>query len=249
MNAVTRKFKSRSGISLAIALVFFLLCAMVGTVVLSAASVSAGSTARERQLYRQTFALTSAAELLSQDIQAMKYIGSYTRTETVTTTVDPDGKIATKVDTVKSYEREMPALKYSQLFQIINANGTYSDNLNLTERYFKNQKVLGDTSEPTAQTIKFQAVAEKNIPEVTGSVQVEEDYTLTVVLRCGNDGDKGYNTLTMSFPPNVVSRTELLKPQPIKTEGNTTIKTTGATYYTTITWGQPIMNKEDAGRA
>lgn len=68
MNAVTGKIKSKSGISLAIALVFFLLCAAVGTVVLSAASVSAGNTARERRLYRETAALTSAAELLRGDI-------------------------------------------------------------------------------------------------------------------------------------------------------------------------------------
>lgn len=60
MYAATRKLKSKSGISLAIALVFFLLCAMVGAVVLSDASASAGSTARERQLYRETMALTSA---------------------------------------------------------------------------------------------------------------------------------------------------------------------------------------------
>ncbi len=240
MNAVTRKFKSKSGISLAIALVFFLLCAMVGTVVLSAASAGAGNTARERQLYRQTFALTSAAELLSQDIRAISYTGSYTRTETVTTTVDPDGKIPTKVETSEDYKRESPQMTGSQLFHTINkADGTYSDNLNLTERYFMNQEKLSDgtTVVSVAQTIKFQAVVEQNIPEVTGSVQVEEDYTLNIVLWCGD------NSLTMSFPPKTASKTVLLEPKTTKIDGTTTQKITGATYYTTLTWGQPIMKE------
>ncbi len=244
MNAVTRKLKSRSGISLAIALVFFLLCAMVGTVVLSAASASAGNTARERQLYRETLALTSAANLLSQDIQAMTYTGAYTRTETVTITVDPSGTLSTKVVTSEKYQRGIPKLENSRLFGVKkNPDGTYSDHLHLTERYYRNQGGLWDgaTVEPPAQTITFQAVEAQNIPEVTGSLTVAEDYTLTVVLQCGE------NSLTMSFPPHAVSHTEVAEPVTTKLNDAATQKITTATYSTILTWGQPLMKEGGAG--
>lgn len=240
MNAVRRKLNSKSGISLAIALVFFLLCAMVGTVVLSAVSTSAGSTAQERQLYRRTLALTSASQLLRQDIQAMTFTGSYARTETVTTTVDPDGGSGTKVETGEEYQRGIPTLVGSKLFAVKdNGDGTYSDSLNLTERYFGKLSALfaGIPAVPTEQTIRFQAVEEQNIPEVTGTIRVEEDYTLTVALQCGE------NRLTMSFPPNVQPQTETAAPVTTKVDDVTTKTVTVTTYSTNLTWGQPLIQE------
>lgn len=246
MNAVTRKLNSRSGISLAISLVFFLLCAMVGAVVMSAASVSAGNTARERQLYRETQALTSAADLLSQDIQAMTFTGSYSRTETVTTTVDSTGNTGTSVATDVKYAREAPKLEGSTLFGVTKkADGTYTDHLNLTQRFYMNQSVLSDgtPAQPAPQTISFGAVEAQNIPEVTGSITVEEDYTLTVVLRCGE------NSLTMSFPPHVDSHTEVGVPQITNLSDTVTQKTTTAVYSTTVCWGHPLMKEGGADHA
>ncbi len=239
MNAVTGKLKSKAGISLAIALVFFLLCAMVGTVVLSAASASAGSTARERQLYRETLAMTSAAELLSQDIQAMRFTGAYTRTETVTTTVDPTGNTGTKVETSTDYRQKAPTMEGSRLFSVQDNGGSFSDSLGLTQRYFANQgKWTVEVAGP--QTVVFHAVEDQHIPEVTGSLTIGEDYTLTVVLYCGK------NTLTMSFPPQAASKTEVAAPVTTTVDPNTTKKTTIATYSTTLTWGQPIMKEGGA---
>lgn len=241
MKAVTRKLKSKSGISLAIALVFFLLCAMVGTVVLSAASASAGNTAKERQLYRETLALTSAAELLSQDIQTMTYTGSYTRTEIVITTVDPNENQNTKVETDEEYGRGAPAIEGSRLFSVTqNADDTYTDSLRLTERYYMNQsKLAGSTmmEEPSAQTIVFQAEEGQNIPEVEGSITVEEDYTISVELWCGE------NSLSMTFAPNAASRTEVDEPEVTKLGEYSTQKATVTTYSTILTWRQPLMKE------
>ncbi len=240
MNAVTRKLKSRSGISLAIALVFFLLCAMVGTVVLSAASASAGSTARERQLYRETAALTSAAQLLSRDIQGMTFTGSYIRRETVTTTVVTAGdQTSTKVETGTDYQQVAPTIYGSKLFSVQNNGESLSDSLGLTQRYFANQGkwtvVVGGP-----RTIVFHAVEAQHIPEVTGSITVGEDYTLTVVLRCGK------NTLTMSFTPQAVSKTEVANPATVTVNETTTQKITVTTYSTTLTWGKPVMQEGGA---
>ncbi len=239
MNAVTKKLKSKAGISLAIALVFFLLCAMVGTVVLSAASASAGSTARERQLYRETAALTSAAELLSRDIQAMGFTGSYTRKETVTTTVDPTGNTGTKVETSTDYQQNAPTMVGSKLFSVQDNGGSFSDSLGLTQRYFANQgKWTVAVAAP--QEIVFHAVEAQHIPEVTGSLTVGEDYTLTVVLHCGR------NTLTMTFPSQAVSKTEVAAPATVTVNDTTTQKITATTYSTTLSWGKPLMQEGGA---
>lgn len=248
MNAVTGKIKSKSGISLAIALVFFLLCAAVGTVVLSAASVSAGNTARERRLYRETAALTSAAELLRGDITGMTYTGAYTRNEIVTTTVDPAGEQSTKVVTEEQLTREIPTLENSRFFRARkNADGTYSDNLHLTERYFINQgnPALSDGVEtaPTAQTVLFHAVEEQNIPQVTAAVTVEEDYTLTATLQCGE------NTMTVTFPPHAAVQTQVAEPVIKRLNDDSTQKITATTYSTVLTWGEPIMKEGGGGGA
>lgn len=250
MNAVKRKLNSKSGISLAIALVFFLLCAMVGTVVLSAASASASSTARERQLYRETAALTSAAELLSKDLQKMTFTGSYTRTETVTTTVTTattsDGeKTSTKVEEKTEYGQGDCKLEGSKFFNMQKNDAVYTGNLILTNLFFSNQTPLGsnplaDTALPT-QTITFKAVPGQHIPEVTGKLTVGEDYTITVELHCGE------NSLTMRFLPQTTSQTTVDEPKIVKSANDTiTTKTTVTTYSTTISWEQPVMQEGGA---
>lgn len=242
MNAVTRKLKSKSGISLAIALVFFLLCAMVGTVVLSAVSVSAGNTARERQLCRETLALTSAASLLSQDIQAMTFIGAYTKSEIVTTTVDPEGGQGTTVETKEEYRPEPDALKLdgSDLFRLDTSGAIPTDDLNLMELY-TSKTPLGSTSVTLADVaLTFGAVEEQNIPQVTGRLTMGQDYTIKAVLQCGK------NTLSISFPPHTTLRTEVTGPAITHPEGNITEKTTDITYTTTLTWGQPLIKEGGA---
>lgn len=59
-----KKFISREGASLAVALLLFLVCAMVGSVVLAGASASAGRLSQRRQLQQERYALQSAADMI-----------------------------------------------------------------------------------------------------------------------------------------------------------------------------------------
>ncbi len=243
MQWIHKKLNSRSGISMAIALVFFLLCAMVGTVVLSAASVSAGNTARERQLYRETLALTSAAKLLSQDIQGMTFTGRYTRTETVTTTVFPaESHRNTMVESGETYAEGSFELRGSKIFK---AKGNPAvpgtpdtDDLNLAALYFANQRVLQKTAEPKETVLTFGGVEEQNIPEVTGRLTVGTDYAITAVLQCGG------NFMTVLFPAGTDLETDVAPPSTVENE-SVTKRTTVTTYTTTLTWGQPTTRKGD----
>ena len=82
-----RKVHSQRGASLLLALLFLLLCAMVGASVLMAAASNAGkhrSNLTEHQTY---LALSSAVSLLCDELNAAEYQGQYlywTTTETVT---------------------------------------------------------------------------------------------------------------------------------------------------------------------
>ena len=69
-----RKLKSENGASLALALLFFVICAMVGSVVLAAATAAAGRVNKTlREADQRKYALESAANLLVNNITSVKY--------------------------------------------------------------------------------------------------------------------------------------------------------------------------------
>jgi len=225
MTAITRKLKSKSGISLAIALVFFLLCAMVGTVALSAASVSAGNTARERQLYRETLAMTSAADVLKGEIQAMTVQSAYTKTETVTTNV-LNGK--TSVTTSVSNDKGETSLKNSPLFE---------GRLNLSTLFTVPQNAMEpQTPAPVEKNLTFKGDETRNLPAVAVKLTVEPDHTLTATLECGE------NSLTMVFPPLSNQSVEVSAPA-VNTSGPVSTRKTVTTYTTTLTWDSPAVRE------
>ena len=61
---IRNKFISEDGASLAVALLLFLVCAVVGSVVLAGASASAGRLSQRRQLQQERYALQSAADMI-----------------------------------------------------------------------------------------------------------------------------------------------------------------------------------------
>lgn len=69
---VRKKLKSREGASLMAALLVFLVCAMVGSVVLTAAATSAGRASKaDTPANRQRYSLESAARLINDDLTAV----------------------------------------------------------------------------------------------------------------------------------------------------------------------------------
>ena len=67
MERVREKLHSRTGASLLIALLFFLVAMTVGAVVLTAASANAGRVQKSRQEQQNYLAVASAAELVKED--------------------------------------------------------------------------------------------------------------------------------------------------------------------------------------
>lgn len=69
MSRVQRKIEDRSGASLSVALLFFLVCAIVGSVLIAAASVSMGRMKNIADGEQERYALDSAMEMLAEEMQ------------------------------------------------------------------------------------------------------------------------------------------------------------------------------------
>lgn len=63
---VCRKLHDTSGSSLVLALAFFIVCAIIGTVVLTAASVNTQATVTYQETQQAEYAVTSAADLVGE---------------------------------------------------------------------------------------------------------------------------------------------------------------------------------------
>lgn len=70
---VKKKCKNTSGASILIALFFLLLCALAGSVILSAASVSSGRLSNLKKNEQSYYTVSSAARLVKQELEEEKY--------------------------------------------------------------------------------------------------------------------------------------------------------------------------------
>lgn len=66
--SLARRLRDSSGASIVIALVFFLICGIIGSVVVTAASVQAKSVHTHKELQQSEYTMQSAAELIAQQL-------------------------------------------------------------------------------------------------------------------------------------------------------------------------------------
>ncbi len=78
MRLIQKKLHSRRGASAVIALLFFLVCLMVGAVILTAATANAGRLTHLRSDQEDYFLISSAARLIRDDIKNARYVVSET---------------------------------------------------------------------------------------------------------------------------------------------------------------------------
>ena len=74
MISMKNKLKSRSGASITFALLLFLVCAVISSVVIVAGTTAAGRMSQAAQMDQRYYAVTSAAELLKSEIDGKEVI-------------------------------------------------------------------------------------------------------------------------------------------------------------------------------
>lgn len=93
MNAVQRKLHDRSGATLTVALLFFIMCSAAGSVILAAATTSTGRLTELQASDQNYYAVVSAAKLIRDEIdgQTIGVKQTETKTTIVTTKTDNGG--------------------------------------------------------------------------------------------------------------------------------------------------------------
>ncbi len=81
-NGLRRKLASRRGTSITFAMLLFLICAVIGVIVLVAGTAAAGRTSRLVEADQRYFAVNSAAQLLREEIEGCSVTVSRKRTIT-----------------------------------------------------------------------------------------------------------------------------------------------------------------------
>lgn len=81
MRKIREKLKSQSGASILIALLFFLVCAMVGASVLMAAASNAGKSRSNREEEQKYLTLSSAMQLVCDELTAAEYTAQFNALE------------------------------------------------------------------------------------------------------------------------------------------------------------------------
>lgn len=257
MRSVIQKLKSKSGVSMIAALLFLLLCAMVGGVVLTAASVSAGKVQRDRAAYQKTLAVASAAKLLQEDLQGLKFTGVYQSAVTTTTRITPqknddgtdkmgeDGKplyTTTVSETDPVYAPVPSKTGFGDTSQLLKDD----DLIDLKDMFYQSVDELpgGVPVQELSCKLEFPENADYNIPAVVATLTIDKNDLLTAELALAEEPDKTIMYLTAkgvrSGPTVSTAKGEAV------TSGNVTEQNEITTYTVTITWPQARIEEGSA---
>lgn len=110
MKALWKKWKSSQGASILMALLFLLVCMMVGASVLMAAASNAGKIRSNREEQQRYLTLSSALTLICDELESVEYVGKYdyTKTPVYITEIDAEGKEQKVLDHYKHSYTQQP---------------------------------------------------------------------------------------------------------------------------------------------
>lgn len=217
MKRAVEKLNSHRGASILLALVFVLACVMVGVSILSAAASNAGRTRSnhaEQQLY---LSLSSALQLVSDDLARSKYTPQVSDSCSVrerqepTGATDKDGKpvmrtITTYTHTLDKMVGVMDIGSLGSLFRdsLDNIFSTYMSGKNFPDhdsgndefRYHNNFSAYGEQSFTLTVAPKDLVTGDDDTydatREVLVDVDIDESYGITLTARLAEDDADDY---------------------------------------------------------
>lgn len=127
MKGLRKKLKDQSGASILLALLFFLLCSMVGASVLMAAVSNAGKIRSNRAEQQKYLLLSSALRLVCDELTSAEYYGKYaytTWTADIPISYKADGSAdETETHTYHKYEQKPGEFKCGGLEAVLQLAG------------------------------------------------------------------------------------------------------------------------------
>ncbi len=231
MKSVRAKLHSSSGASMAFALIFLLLCLMVGAVVLTAAASNVGRISHARANEQDYFTVSSAARLLRDRLEDFQY---GTGEEQVSDSGPGGG-------TTAYYLNPIPAA--DSLTGLVES---------LAEQVFRTQP---DYASPPGSMPGDESLvitdAGSVFDEVTATLSMDADYDITIAFALTDSPDSYALTLTIpadvidetssSSAPYYVEETEYVEGVPTTVTYTYYITTTTRTV--TVTWSGGVISK------
>lgn len=221
MKRALQKLHGSTGASMLLGLLFLLFCLTVGAVVLTAASVSAGRTARNRQIQQNYLAVQSAANLLMDDMADITFTDTYTHTEVTYHYYSTDSEGNTihstspgpDIDTLKpeyvGTELETTGLKeyMEQMFLCQEAIRGYNRHQKFPPAPYKTTLTIQENETSTedphglpAVTVDLTFGGKDNAGTETG---LKAGYTITAQVYLTNAGPEGGHRITLEMIPEV----------------------------------------------
>ena len=215
MQKLKQKLKSQNGASITFALLLFLVCAVVGSVVLTAGTAAAGRMSELAKMDQRYYSVTSAAQLLRDTIDGEKVvleqINTYTQVGDGSETLTP-GEFVWKSPSDQS--KISPIIKdaVSKLTGDVSIPATGINNI---------WKTSSDLSKDTLKT---------SINET-----LSPDGTMTLVISNDTEESSGYiYSLQMVFTADLLESSDIRVEE--KYENNVKITTRTETVTTSIIW-------------
>ncbi len=249
-SALCRKLRSRTGASITFALLLFLVCAVVGSVVLAAGSAAAGRMSQLAQSDQRFYSVNSAAGLLEDvmDGQSVRIVRTQTTEITTVNTFSESGGVVTK--TAGTPTRGTP--EYEDIKFQTKSDGDWADPTEDTLPLHLVRLLLGlptDTAVCTdaewekefaaAATLSDWALeAGDDLPEVTLKPSFSGS-ALTVQIASKDERNEDKYTLQLTFQAAVSETTETKtkqEPRTMTTTSETIKETETQTKTTVVTW-------------
>ena len=212
MQKLRTKLRSEQGASILFALFFFIVCAVIGSIVLTAATAAAGRLSRVKEMDERYYAVNSAAQVLEKEINsavvdisqetALKWNGS--DWESIKSDFDAfhllfgDNHPATEEDYSSNQSKERKELSGTlmEMVKYVPAVGKTEDEILMG--YSLGDSLLQDHV-TVHVIIKMQCRKERNMPPRS---------LLVTIIGESEDGDKGSYSLTLKCPAHTDEREE-----------------------------------------
>lgn len=190
MKIIKAKFKSNTGASIILALLFLLFAMAVGSIILTAASVNLGRTTAMTNQEQNYQAVKSAASLIEKELSALTFNGEHSSTKPY----DKFGNAGSSI--IKSGSEK------SEFSSVSGTVPDYAKDLILPElknMYDFNNKITTIYA-PTTATMELEL--DPNFPKVKANISVDSSYSIKVTFWCESDES---NMLTLNAVANQIT--------------------------------------------
>lgn len=220
LNAIKNKLQSKSGASIIIALLFFLICSVIGGIVLVSANANAGRLSHTRQEQQAYLTASSAVRLVREELKGLQFSHIIVVEETplVMNIISDDTQLTAPPGKV-----------------------VFSTQVESLANDVTNSRPLS----PFAFTIEPPPDSGRDVlATVKGSMTISDSYDLTVVLAVEYEEGPSYE-MTLSLPAQVVGPSDLITTEevPPASEEEEMYLVTTTTTTTLVTWGPGTITK------